>query len=207
MDTCAVSDARPYVGTYVCRQCQSELVLIVEFAESLDDASESSISKIGQRPALIECTRSEYNDYTDHISSDDCYELNRAVGLIGHGVGVGSYVYLRRIMERLVEAAHQAATSDAGWDEQRYQDTTRFHEKLPLLRGHLPDFLVDQSEICSVLSEDLLDLEERECLEYFPVLRLAIETILDQKVAQAEMAAKAKEAKQRLARLHDKLHR
>ena len=89
MDSSEVEDDRPYVGTYVCRQCQSELVLIVEFVDSMAEPG-SSIRKIGQRPALIECTRSPYTDYTDHISSDDCYELNRAVGLAMHGVGVAS---------------------------------------------------------------------------------------------------------------------
>jgi hypothetical protein len=200
-----VSDGRPYVGTYVCRQCQSELVLIVEFVESLDQAGGSSIRKIGQRPALIEFTRSQYNDHEEHISPEDCYELNQAIGLMGHGVGVGSYVYLRRIMERLIEEAHKAAMDEAGWDEQAYEDAMRFHEKLPLLRGHIPDFLVDQGDIYSVLSKDLHELDERECIEYFPVLRLAIEAILDQKVAEAEMIAKATEANERLARLQARL--
>ena len=56
-----------------------------------------------------------------------------------------------------------------------------------------------------MLNEDLLELDERVCLEYFPVLRLAVEAILDQKAARAEMAAKAKETRHQLARLHEKL--
>ena len=36
-------------------------------------------------------------------------ELRRATGLFAHGIGIGAFVYLRRIFENLVESAREAA--------------------------------------------------------------------------------------------------
>jgi hypothetical protein len=42
----------------------------------------------------------------------DAYrEFGKAVGLGAHGVGIGAVVYLRRIIESLIEEAHQTAKS------------------------------------------------------------------------------------------------
>ena len=67
-------------------------------------------------------------NYRSVLDKDHYQELNRAIGLASHGVGIGSFVYLRRIFERLVEEAHSKAITSAGWDEDKSREaewTTR----------------------------------------------------------------------------------
>ena len=45
------------------------------------------------------------------ISKEDRKELGTAIGLFASGVGAGSYVYLRRILERLVYQAKETAAN------------------------------------------------------------------------------------------------
>jgi len=49
------------------------------------------------------------------------HELNKAIGLAAHGVGIGSYVYLRRVFESLIEDAHSKAKLSDGWIEEEYE--------------------------------------------------------------------------------------
>ena len=52
----------------------------------------------------------EENDikkYRKILGKEKYGEFGRAVGLYTHGIGIGSYVYLRRIFENLIEEAHQ----------------------------------------------------------------------------------------------------
>lgn len=51
----------------------------------------------------------EEDAYKHVISKEDRKELGTAIGLFTSGVGAGSYVYLRRILERLIYQAKTAA--------------------------------------------------------------------------------------------------
>jgi hypothetical protein len=41
-------------------------------------------------------------------------KFTKGLGLAAHGVGIGSFVYLRRIFENLIEEAHTATQQDTG---------------------------------------------------------------------------------------------
>jgi hypothetical protein len=74
----------------------------------------ASLTKFGQLPSVADLATSEIDQYRKFVSKDDLVELKRAVGLAAHGVGIGSFVYLRRIFERLVdEAATRASAAGA----------------------------------------------------------------------------------------------
>jgi hypothetical protein len=128
------------------------------------------------------------------LTKADFKELNKAIGLAAHGVGVGSFVYLRRIFENLVDAAYQIAKNDDGWNDEAYHQG-RMAERIQLLAGHLPDFLVENHVMYKILSQGLHELTENDCLEAFPVLKMGIELVLDEKLAAAARQRKLEQAK------------
>lgn len=149
------------------------------------------IIKIGQFPSLANLAKVEIVKYKK-LNNDIYTELNRAIGLASHGVGVGAFVYLRRILEKhivnqkideLIKEGHLAV-----------QDTIKidFKTKIKLVKDYLPNFLVDNPKIYSILSMGMHELDEGECKSVFPIIRTAIEIILDEKIEQIEKERKAK---------------
>jgi hypothetical protein len=107
-------------------------------------------------------------------------ELGSAIGLRAHGVGVGSFVYLRRIFESLLEEAHEKARAGPDWDEVVFE-RSRTAERIGLLRAFLPPRLVSSAPLYGFLSQGIHELQEGECLEHFDLVFQAIEMVLRQK--------------------------
>lgn len=158
------------------------------------------LQKIGQIPSLADLALPDFRKYRQVLGDDRLRELTRAIGLTAHGVGVGAFVYLRRIFESLVEAAHSAASVESGWDDEAYIKA-RMDERIGLLKQHLPDFLVQNRGLYGVLSVGVHILTEAECLASFPAVKLAIELILDDLLEERERQSKVKAATQSLAAL------
>lgn len=146
------------------------------------------IEKIGQHPSLADIAGTEAASVKGALGNDRAHELNKAIGLAAHGVGVGSYIYLRRIFESLVEEAHQKASKDASWDEDAY-NRSRMAEKIQLLASHLPDFLVETPQLYGILSKHIHELSEQECLDNFPLMKEAIMIIAHDRQRAMEAAA------------------
>ncbi len=126
------------------------------------------------------------------------------MGLAAHGVGIGSFVYLRRIFEDLVQAAHLEAVQDPGWNDEVYI-RGRMDEKIGLLQHHLPSFLVQNRSLYSILSKGIHELSEQECLQYFSSVHMGIELILDEKIEQEERRKKIERASHAIADVRRKL--
>ena len=163
-----------------------------------------SLTKVGQSPSMADIEQGQIRNYRSVLDKDHYQELNRAIGLASHGVGIGSYVYLRRIFERLVEEAHAKASGEAGWDEDAYTKS-RMDEKIALLKSHLPEFLVAQRSLYGILSKGVHSLDEETCLSHFPILRAGIELILDQKLALDRQAKKMAEATKQIGLIQEEL--
>lgn len=102
-----------------------------------------------------------------------------------NGIGVGSFVYLRRIFEALIfEAGEKLITQGAITKEDFY--TKRMDEKIEVAKSELPDFLVKNKSIYGILSKGVHELLEEECLKYFEVIKNGIELILDDKIEKEE---------------------
>lgn len=153
-----------------------------------------TFQKIGQQPSYGDLHMLQVKRYAHVLEREQLGELTRAIGLASHDVGVGAYVYLRRIFEALVEEAHIVAKADPGWDEEAY-GRSRMSEKIAALRSHLPDFLVEHPGMYSLLSKGIHELSEQDCLKHFSTLRLGIELILDERLEARERANKIAAAK------------
>lgn len=164
---------------------------------------DDKVQKIGQYPSLADLQKSEikkYHKVLGHLSQ----EFNKAVGLASHGIGIGSFVYLRRIFENLLEDAHKLATKNSDWDEDKYSNSD-MKIKIEILENYLPTFLVENSSIYSILSLGIHELSEEDCLTYFDLLKQSIEIILDQKIEIIEKEKKIKNATKAIQNIHRKL--
>lgn len=153
-----------------------------------------TMQKIGQFPSLADLNTYDVRQYSAVLDKADFKEFTKAIGLAAHGVGVGSFVYLRRIFENLVGAAYEVASTGSGWDDEAYQKG-RMAERIQLLDGHLPEFLVENHSMYKILSQGIHELTEDECLAAFPVIKTGIELVLDEKLNAAAKQRKLELAK------------
>jgi hypothetical protein len=149
----------------------------------------AELSKVGQSPSLADIQKPGFKKYKKLLGSERHKELMRAIGLHAVDVGIGAFVYLRRIFESLIESAHGNARDMSGWDEDAFA-RGRMEDRILALQAYLPDFLVKNRQIYSILGLGVHELSEKQCLEIFPVLRTGIELILDEQLAQRESAEK-----------------
>jgi len=159
-------------------------ILVFKFACSMDEehhldyivlTTDNSMMKIGQYPSVADMTFPELDTYKHVISKQDRKELGTAIGLFASGVGAGSYVYLRRILERLVYQA-KATAGDTVNDAEFEQ--ARVAERIKMLEGYLPEILIKNTTIYGILSKGIHELSEEECQKYFPVVKECIYQIL-----------------------------
>jgi len=162
------------------------------------------VMKIGQHPSLADLKLKELKKYDKVLKENLLKEYARAIGLYAHGIGIGSFVYLRRIFEYLIDDAHKNAREDKGWNEDIYQKS-RIDERIKLLKSYLPDTLTSNSSMYSIMSKGIHNLEEEECLEYFNTLKLGIELILDQKIEKQKKEKQTKQFEKEISKIHSKL--
>ena len=69
-------------------------------------------------------------------------------------------------------------------------------DKIELLKGHLPPFLVENKRIYSILSIGIHQLDEQKCLSYFDIMKQSIIIILEEdKRKKEELELKARFSK------------
>lgn len=163
-------------------------------------AVDQTLQKIGQFPSIAELNLFDVKKYSKVLETKYFRELTKAIGLASHGVGVGSFVYLRRIFEFLIEESHVKLSSGQAWDEEAYK-RARMNEKIQMLSAELPDFLVENKSIYSILSKGIHELSENYCLKVFPIIKIGIEIILDEKIEKMNKEKKLVEAKKALSAL------
>jgi hypothetical protein len=159
--------------TITCARSESHSV---QFVFRLDENMQ--LQKIGQFPSLADIAIDESKTYRTVLTPEDSSEFHKAIGLAAHGVGIGSVVYLRRIFERLIIRRFEEFKTVEGWADDDFPN--RMADRVDFLRAHLPPFLVENSRIYSILSLGLHELDEEQCLRFFPILKASIIWILDE---------------------------
>jgi len=152
---------------------------ILRFFVYRDD---EKVVKMGQFPSMASIQFAEIGKkYDTLLSVEDLKSFKRAISLAAEGVGIGSFVYLRRIFENLVRETFEQNKKDISETKEEFS-VKRMKEKITILKSWLPSQLVEMNGLYKVLSKGLHELSEQECLAYFPALKLAIELILEQKI-------------------------
>ncbi len=162
-----------------------------------------TLIKYGQYPSIEDLIGADLRRFRNVLDEHYLSELKRATGLFSHGIGIGSYVYLRRIFEHLVEE-HRQKYESATQAIPDYEKM-RMVEKVEALKSVLPPAVWKFKAIYGILSKGVHELAENECRMHFPVLRAAIITILEQdlQARQAELAEK--ELEKRLSEISGEL--
>jgi len=165
---------------------------------------ENFIAKVGQFPSVADFQIPQAEKYRKVLGEGPYKELTRGIGLSANGVGIGSFVYLRRIFENLIEEAHTKALSEVKEFSEADYVKVKMDEKIKLLKNYLPEFLVENRSLYSILSKGIHALKEEECLEYFESVRIGIEQILDEKIEKIEKARKAGMAREAVQNILNK---
>lgn len=176
---------REYTVSYACALNKSHVMYVILLAK------DNKLIKIGQYPSIADNIKPELKKYKSILGEDRFSEFRRAVGLYSCGVGIGSYVYLRRIIEGLVFDRYEEKKDQLQISEEDFAKL-RFNEKIAELADFLPAVLVENSTIYGIVSKGVHELSEEECIEMFPYIQDGIELILNQVYEQKQQEEKAK---------------
>jgi len=164
-----------------------------------NDEINKKVMKVGQYPSIADLQFAEIGKKYDKIlSSQDLHDLKKAIGLMAHGAGAGSLVYLRRIFENIIWDTYEKNKDTLNISEVDFKKK-RMDEKVDFLKDFLPSQLVEMKSIYGILSKGVHELSEKECLTYFPALKLSIILILDQKIKEEIEKKKSSDIKKALA--------
>jgi hypothetical protein len=141
------------------------------------EVERQAIQKIGQSPSMADIAFPQIEMYKSVLDESYLRELKSAMGLFAHGVGIGSFTYLRRVFEKLIiderDAERASGKPLVGFEE------LPLDQKIDALKDRLPSALLKYKLIYGVLSVGLHQLDEQKCLAYFPVVQAIIFLILD----------------------------
>ena len=162
--------------------------------------NENKMKKIGQYPSVADLSLPELKEYRKVMTKEDEREFKRAIGLYASGIGIGSFVYLRRIFERIILTASEKAIKDGKIEKEQFEKA-RVKERIKMLADYLPTTLVDRPEFYGIVSKGIHELSEDDCIEFFPIMQKFIIMIL----RQLEKARKDKEDEKNLANAFNKI--
>lgn len=168
------------------------------------NVEEKYLIKIGQYPSIADFHIYEIKQYDKLLSKDVLKEFTKAIGLAANGVGIGSFVYLRRIFENLILESFEEAKQEGKVKDEAF-NKLRMDEKIELLKDYLPPFLVKNKSIYSILSKGIHELDENTCLEYFESMKVGIEIILFQKLEKKKQKEKEEEAMKKIQQLRKEI--
>lgn len=190
-------------GFYLVKlECKRKENDVIRFIIYKDD---KIVLKIGQWPSLADLQFSELDKkYNKVLDNENLKNLKKAIGLVAHGTGAGSFVYLRRIFENLIFEAFNAYKDNLSVVNDF--KTMRMEDKIELLKEYLPSQLIEMKSVYGILSKGVHELSEEDCLKYFVPIKLSIILILDQKIEEKKKAEKDAEVKKTLQTIQQSLN-
>lgn len=159
------------------------------------------LRKIGQYPSMKDMQFFECKEYKNILGKDNHRNYTMALGLYASGVGCGSFLYLRRVLEFMVEKKHKKYLDQEGWDEKKYEQE-HFKERLDMLEKYekiIPDELNEvRNKLYGVLSKGVHESTEDDCKKLFPFLKCAIDIILNEEVKRKKNAVELSKLKKEM---------
>lgn len=162
--------------------------------------------KIGQNPSFADIMKDEISKYKKVLHDDDIKEFRRAIGLAAAGIGIGSFVYLRRMFERLVYNRFKQEQGAQGWNAEEFSKM-RMDDKIKHLKGYLPDFMVENAQLYGILSKGIHELSEDECLKYFGLVKSSIVITIEEDFERKSKEALRKNVSSEISKLAGSLKR
>lgn len=191
--------AEPWYVTLKCGRYEDKIDIML-----VANAEKHYIMKVGQYPTIVDMHKAHIKQYKSVLSEEEIKEFTRAIGLAASGVGIGAFVYLRRIFENQIAEAFDKAFENGEIKREEFVHK-RMDEKIVMLKNYLPETLVEARTIYGILSKGIHSLTEEECLIHFDVVRKGLEMILDDKLEQKKKAEKRKQTMASILALKAKL--
>lgn len=173
-----------YAMTYRCTRDRQHFIIFDLIT------TDDKIIKVGQYPSVADLVIPEIAKYKPVLGTQ-YREFSKAIGLFAHGIGIGSFVYLRRIIENLVFDKYNEVSENPEISNTEFM-RLKFDEKIEALKPYLPEVLVANKNIYGIVSKGIHELSEEECREMFPYIKAGIELILDSLLAEKERKSKEK---------------
>ena len=175
--------------SFECGRFNDILTLVL-----FNDGEKGYIQKVGTYPSLRDFHKDDLKKFDKVLTEQQRMELVTAITIANNGVGIGSYVYLRRIFEGIVFEEAKNAIKDGVVTEEDF-NKKRMDEKIVAINNYLPAFLYDNhSALYDILSLGIHQLNEEECLGFYPVLYDCIILILEDRLAQKKKEEMTKKA-------------
>lgn len=199
---------RIYVKEFVCARNGDHIntyIFLLSKSNQFSKANSTfSITKIGEYPSALESHSTSLKKYKKHFS-DYHDELVRSLKIYSSGIGVGAFVYLRRIFENLVwDAFKRLKETESQISENDFKEK-KMVEKIEYLKDELPEFLVDNKIVYSILSKGIHSLEESTCLQMYNFIKDSILLILDQEIERREKEIKTDKLKKEINHVNSTL--
>jgi len=187
----------------VCSLENSHIMNFIFYIDISKDKDKYSIelSKIGQNPSYTELNKYKYKRYSKLLKDIDCFDdYVKGINLYSHDIGIGSYVYLRRVIEKLLLFKFKEHKNNLNVNFKDF-NKLEMNFKIETLQPYLPSFLTEQKNIYKILSSGIHILDENSCKEYFPVLKTAIDIILHQEEEKRERQRLEAEARKNINKI------
>lgn len=162
-------------------------------------------TKIGQWPSLTDFQIGDLSRFEEGMTRAQRKEFVRGINTSAHGFSVAACVYYRRVFESVIADARtefMKANSLEAWPE---FDAAKTDDRIRMLRGHLPEFMAEHPELYSILSKGVHELTEEECARELPMLRQAIELIMEDRVTEQRRRKQREAASKLVAQRHNDL--
>lgn len=177
---------------FECQRYHDNIYVLIHY-----DRKNDYIEKVGQNPSVADMHIAQVKQYKKVLSDIYIKDFTKAIGLAANGIGTGSFVYLRRVFEHLIQEVANGAIEKGDVNKMEFE-TSKMDNKLKLLSAYLPEVIIENKSLYSVLSAGIHTLSEDDCLKYFSVVREVIELILDEREYERQREEKKKNAKSKL---------
>lgn len=176
---------REIVGTrctyvaFECAACENPDKRI-EFY--LDEIKEHSIAKairlVGMTPSPADLFAISATKYRAVLNKAERRDLRAAGRVRAVGLGSAAFLYVRRLIERLIDKAQQSAESDGVAVAADFAGL-RTKDRIARLGDYLPEFLVENKALYSILSIGVHELSDKEATKHLPLMFDALSLMLD----------------------------
>lgn len=156
-----------------------------------------TMQKVGQIPSFATIAQGENKEFRKLMTRQDANEFAKAIGLASHDTGIGAFIYVRRIFERVIRKCFDEHKDEEGWTDEQYK--VRMDDRILLMAKHLPTFVVENRKFYGILSQAMHELDETKCLSFFPVARDSIIQILREEKQHREERALRKQLQAAIA--------
>lgn len=164
---------------FSCSKCNMSLVYVLRLTND-------SIMKIGQYPSYAMIQHTEIEKYRNVISKY-YLEFKQSLSAYSQNMGVASFVYLRRILEDIINKKYKSEFSENPQDIRFIDKLKQIETREKIIPSEFDDV---RTKIYSVLSKGVHEYQEEECLVLYPYVRFVIESILDKLVEEKERKKK-----------------